>query len=875
VRLRLDTGVLDLSTRQLAGERGAVSLSPMEARALEYLAARLGEVIPQEELLREVWGYASAIETRTVRTTVGRLRNKLELDPASPRHLLTEHGFGYRLVAEVLAEAPARERTSAASTFGRQRELDALRAAAGQLVTLTGPVGVGRTHLAREVVRQTRCVWVDCGGVTSTEELHAALVAAVGREARAPGALAPSLVREHPLWVLDELEAPDAAEALRALCAAAPATRFLVTRRCSLSLPAEQVLPLEPLPLQAAVELLRHHLQQRDLAWAQPADARLERVVEALDRLPLAIVLAAPWVEMLGAEALARRLEETGLLAFPDVVQALGKTVAAAWQLLGEGEQQALAALSVCAGPVEVALAEQVIGRPDALGLLRRLLDQSWLSRAGPGQVLLLRALRGSLPALAPEPLRQARDRHVRAVLALLAPGEVDRLELLRAEALAALRHALQAHPEAVAPLCEALDTLFVKRGPTEAHLAFLDALPASARGELHGLRRARALRLAGRVLLALRELEGAAEPLSAAALVELGRCRMMTGRADEALEAFGAALQRVPDAVTRAKALGGAASALRDRGRADRAGELAREALEVLAAADLPPSVLVEERVSATCELGESLIAQGLVEEAQDLLEDAAGSAQRAGLYGMAAVAWLRLGSARQARGELGGAEQAWATSAELARRAGQTRLELLARLQLVQLGVERASPDCPALIAQARQVEQQTPDGSVRGWIAVNEALMQLDRGELDSAARLFASALSTFPPGSIDAMSAGLSAVWLPLVRGDHGQARAQLAPLLDLFEAGGPSQGLAQALLMSALAETSGTESRALLARGRELAGRVSELRALAEVVAVRVSGGPWPEDVGERAEESVAVRLAMRAARRTVRLEVAS
>jgi DNA-binding winged helix-turn-helix (wHTH) protein/tetratricopeptide (TPR) repeat protein len=861
VRLRLDTGVLDLSTRQLTSERAVVAFSPMEGRALDYLAARLGAVVPQDELLREVWGYTSAIETRTVRTTVGRLRSKLELDPASPRHLLTEHGFGYRLVAEVLAESELQ--TEAVGTFGRQRELAALRAARGPLVTLTGPVGVGRTHLAREAVRGARCVWVDCAGVSSTEELHAAMVAATGREARAPGTLVPALVREHPLWVLDDLDAPDAAEALRGLSGA----RFVVTRRCSLSLPGEQVLPLEPLPREAAAELLRHHLQQRDLARDLPL-AGLEQVVEALDRLPLAIVLAAPWVELLGAEALARRLEETGLLAVPDAERALGKAITASWQLLGEDERQALTALSVCAGPVEVGLAEQVIGRPDALVLLRRLLDQSWLSRAGPGRVVLSRALRSSLPP--PDP--RARDRHVSAVLALLpqASGEVDRLDPLRAEAMAALRHALQARPEAIEPLCEALDTLFVKRGPAEAHLAFLDGLPPGARGEQHPLRRARALRLAGRALQALRELEGT--PLrSAGHLVELGRCRMMSGRVSEALEAFEGALQQVPDAVTRAKALGGAASALRERGRADRSCELAREALEVLAAAELPPSVLVEERVSATCELGESLIARGLVEEAQDLLEDAAISAQRAGLYGMAAVAWLRLGSARQDQGQLEAAEQAWATAAELGIRAGHTRLELLARLRLVSLGVGRASPACPELIARARQVEQQSPDSAVRGWIAVNEALRELDRGELDSASRLFASALSTFVPDSIDALAGGLAAAWLPLVRGDHAQARLLLEPLRARLEAGGPSQALAQALLMSALAAGAGAEAHTLLARGREAAGPVAELRALAEVVQARVNGEPW----GGKTEESVAVRLAMKAGRRPLRLEIVS
>jgi DNA-binding response OmpR family regulator len=49
------------------------------------------------ELLREVWGYADDVMSRTVDTHVAMLRRKLERDPAHPRHIVTVRTFGYRI----------------------------------------------------------------------------------------------------------------------------------------------------------------------------------------------------------------------------------------------------------------------------------------------------------------------------------------------------------------------------------------------------------------------------------------------------------------------------------------------------------------------------------------------------------------------------------------------------------------------------------------------------------------------------------------------------------------------------------------------------------------------------------------------------------
>ena len=75
-----------------------LDMSRKEYGVLRLLAARAGEVITRDELLDEVWGYDQYPTTRTVDNHIALLRTKLEDDPSKPRHLLTVHGVGYKLV---------------------------------------------------------------------------------------------------------------------------------------------------------------------------------------------------------------------------------------------------------------------------------------------------------------------------------------------------------------------------------------------------------------------------------------------------------------------------------------------------------------------------------------------------------------------------------------------------------------------------------------------------------------------------------------------------------------------------------------------------------------------------------------------------------
>ena len=75
-----------------------VEVTPTEFRLLEVLSRNHDVPVPSEALLEQVWGPDYAGEFEHVKHYIWSLRRKLEADPGDPQHLLTEHGFGYRLV---------------------------------------------------------------------------------------------------------------------------------------------------------------------------------------------------------------------------------------------------------------------------------------------------------------------------------------------------------------------------------------------------------------------------------------------------------------------------------------------------------------------------------------------------------------------------------------------------------------------------------------------------------------------------------------------------------------------------------------------------------------------------------------------------------
>src|SRR5262249_40600972 len=89
---------VDLATRRVSLKEEEVKLTPIEYKLLTTLVRHSGRVLTHDYLLKEVWGPRRAENTPHLRVFMAGLRRKIELDPARPRHLLTEQGVGYRLV---------------------------------------------------------------------------------------------------------------------------------------------------------------------------------------------------------------------------------------------------------------------------------------------------------------------------------------------------------------------------------------------------------------------------------------------------------------------------------------------------------------------------------------------------------------------------------------------------------------------------------------------------------------------------------------------------------------------------------------------------------------------------------------------------------
>jgi DNA-binding response OmpR family regulator len=88
---------VEYATHRVTRGGRVVDLRPREYELLVALLKRGGAIARRDELLREVWGYAASVVSRTVDTHVRALRTRLERDPAQPQYILTVRHCGYRL----------------------------------------------------------------------------------------------------------------------------------------------------------------------------------------------------------------------------------------------------------------------------------------------------------------------------------------------------------------------------------------------------------------------------------------------------------------------------------------------------------------------------------------------------------------------------------------------------------------------------------------------------------------------------------------------------------------------------------------------------------------------------------------------------------
>ncbi len=264
--------------------------------------------------------------------------------------------------------------------IGREQEvaqaLGLLREHGARLLTLTGPSGVGKTRLALQIAHDLRDGYAD--GVAFIE------LAAIGDPVLVPLAVAQALrLREqadHPfsgqvctflqdkqfLLLLDNFEQVlGAADFVAELLASCPRLQVLVTSRAPLHLRAEQQLALAPLTEAAAVALFRERAQgvQSRLDDTSPMVAA---ICERVDRLPLAIELAAAHVKVLSLPLLLERLTNRlrllrgGAWDLPERQRTMHNAIAWSYDLLNATEQRYFRALGVFSGGCTLAAAEAV-----------------------------------------------------------------------------------------------------------------------------------------------------------------------------------------------------------------------------------------------------------------------------------------------------------------------------------------------------------------------------------------------------------------------------------------------------------------------------------------------------------------------------------
>jgi predicted ATPase/DNA-binding winged helix-turn-helix (wHTH) protein len=377
MQFRFGHHTLDLDTVELRYEGRPVELEPRSFAVLAHLVENRHRVVPKHELLDTVWG-DRFVSDSALATRIKHCRKAVGDDGEAQRVIKTVHRVGYRFVAPVepttsrppVEVSPAWAAAPSGTLFGRDPDMAAVaeRLAGHRLVTVTGPGGVGKSRLCAELVESgllgaTGTRWV-CDLTTTRDPATVAdvVLVAVGEgqqsDADPIGTLGRVLDGRRGLLLLDNCEhLVDAVRPLvEELTASLPDLRILATSRIPLDVSGESVVVLEPLGHDAAVACF--------VARARDAGARVDaddpavgELCERLDRMPLALELAAARARSLGPRQMIellddrfRLLRRAATTPHGEPHHSLHETIAWSWEHLDPADQQLLAQLSVFVG---------------------------------------------------------------------------------------------------------------------------------------------------------------------------------------------------------------------------------------------------------------------------------------------------------------------------------------------------------------------------------------------------------------------------------------------------------------------------------------------------------------------------------------------
>ena len=285
--------------------------------------------------------------------------------------------------------------------LGRERELGELIELVGdaRLVTVTGPGGIGKTRLALQVAAELverfhdGVFWVALGGLVDPGLVIPEIAQAVGAQGDLEG-----FVRGRELLLLiDNFEhVQSAAPALHELLSLSDRLRLLITSRAPLRLSGEHQYRLEPLEAADAAALFGARTAAAGGADAEPET--IDAICARLDRLPLAIELAAARTSLLSGKSLLQRLDRTlpllttGARDAPERQRTLRATIEWSHDLLDLRTQEVFARCGAFAGSFSLDAAEHVCDT--SLDDLELLVDASLVKAVGDERLLLLDTIR-------------------------------------------------------------------------------------------------------------------------------------------------------------------------------------------------------------------------------------------------------------------------------------------------------------------------------------------------------------------------------------------------------------------------------------------------------------------------------------------------
>lgn len=399
----------------LKGEE-EIKLRPKVYETLKYLVEHPGRLIGKQELMQAVWPDAFVTDDSLVQCT---LELRRALDDRGQQLLKTVPRRGYILTAEVVQRSavpppdlldpasgnvPPGERANLprrrpslpiprTSFIGREQQL----AEAAQLLlrpdlrllTLTGPGGAGKTRLSLALATSLShqfsggVLFVGLASIMDPCLVATALADALQIQQVANRSV-PQLIGDQLrgwapfLIVLDNFEQVlPAATVVAETLEACPSLKIVVTSRSCLRIYGEQEFPVTALAPDSAIQLFAHRAAAvwPDFAITPENALAIQEICARLDRLPLAIELAAARTRVLSPSAILDRLESRlqlltgGSVDLPERQQALRNTIDWSHDLLNDAERKLFRRLSAFVGGCTLEAAEAVCNTRRDLGI--------------------------------------------------------------------------------------------------------------------------------------------------------------------------------------------------------------------------------------------------------------------------------------------------------------------------------------------------------------------------------------------------------------------------------------------------------------------------------------------------------------------------